>query len=267
VELGIQQKVALVTGSYRGTGAGIAARLAGEGARVIVHGFEAGQPDPVVERIANAGGDAIGVVGDITTDDGADSVVSRAAELTGGIDILINNYGVAEGGSWTKSKPDDWIDIYQKNVLSGVRLVQRLSPGMREREWGRIVWLGTVGALRPAARMPHYYASKAVLANICTSLCKELANTGITVNLVSPGIIATEEIKAHILRRAKKKGWGDDWESAQRAALAEMFENQTGRLAEVDEVASLVTFVASERAGYINGANMRIDGGAADCAI
>jgi NAD(P)-dependent dehydrogenase (short-subunit alcohol dehydrogenase family) len=115
--------------------------------------------------------------------------------------------------------------------------------------------------------MPHYYASKSALMNVCLSLAKELTDTGITVNLVSPGIIATEEIETMMRRRAAKEGWGDDWGEIQRMALKGGFENPTGRFAEPAEVADLVTFLASERAAYINGCNMRIDGGATDCAI
>jgi NAD(P)-dependent dehydrogenase (short-subunit alcohol dehydrogenase family) len=159
------------------------------------------------------------------------------------------------------------VGIYQKNVLSGVRLVHGLAPSMAERGWGRIVFVGTIGSLRPAARMPHYYASKAVLPNLCVSLAKELAGKGITVNLVSPGIIATREIRATLERRAEKKGWGSDWNTIQREASQDIFPNPTGRIAKIEEVASLVAFVASEPASYINGANLRVDGGAADTAL
>ena len=181
--------------------------------------------------------------------------------------MLVNNYGVAEGGRWQETETAEWAEIYQKNVLSGVRLVRALVPGMRERGWGRVIWLGTVGSTRPGSRMPHYYASKAVLPNVALSLAKDLAGTGITVNVVSPGLIATEEVKASIMKRARDKGWGDDWESAQRGALGEMLGNPCGRIAEIEEVASLVAFLASERAGYVNGTNLRIDGGATDAAI
>ena len=182
------------------------------------------------------------------------------------MDVRVNNYGVAEGGRWLTEPTDAWVTIYQKNVLSGVRLVQSLAPGMQERGWGRIIWLGTVGSIRPNSRMPGYYASKATLPNICVSLAKELANTGITVNLVSPGLIATEEVKEGLLRRAKKRGWGDDWETIQREALREMMP-AASRIAEVAEVASLVAYLASDVAAPINGANFRIDGGAADAAV
>ena len=267
MDLGLEGKVALVTGSYRGTGAGIAGVLAREGARVYVHGFEDGQPDEVVAALREEGLEVHPVVGDICTDSGADAVAEQVLREAGRVDVLVNNYGVAEGGSWQDTPTAEWVGIYQKNVLSGVRLVQALSPGMKERGWGRIVWLGTIGSTRPNSRMPHYYASKAALPNVCLSLAKELAGTGITVNLVSPGIIATKEVVAHAMRRAKKQGLGDDWEAAQAGILKEMFPNPTGRLAEVDEVGQLVAFVASERAAYINATNLRIDGGATDAAF
>lgn len=267
MDLGLEGKVALVTGSYRGTGSGIAAALAREGAAVLVHGFEPGQADPLVERLRADGLDVGSVVGDIATEAGADEVADQALEKAGRVDVLVNNYGVAEGGSWQDTPTEEWIGIYQRNVLSGVRLVQSLTPGMKERGWGRVIWLGTIGSTRPAARMPHYYASKAVLPNLCVSLAKELTGTGITVNIVSPGLIATAEVKASFMRRAQKKGWGDDWDTVQRLALKEMFDNPTQRIAEVEEVADLVTFLASERAGYINAANLRIDGGSTDAVL
>ncbi len=267
MDLGLTGKVALVSGSYRGTGSGIAEVLASEGASVAVHGFEAGQADEVVARLRDAKLDARAVTGDLMTDSGAEQVANQALELFGRVDILVNNYGVAEAGRWMATTTDEWVSVYQKNVLSGVRLVQALVPGMRERGWGRIIWLGTVGSTRPAARMPHYYASKAVLPNVCVSLSKELSGTGITVNLVSPGLIATAEVRAHLMSRAAKKGWGDGWEAAQRGAIEEMTGNKGEKIAEVAEVASLVAYLASEQAAAINGSNFRIDGGASDLAL
>ena len=267
MDLGLAGRTALVTGSWRGTGAGIAGVLAREGAHVLVHGFEPGQADGVAEDLRAKGHSATAVAGDITNDGGADALVDAVEALGSPLDVLVNNYGVAEGGEWETTPTAEWVGIYQKNVLSGVRLVQAFSPDMKARGWGRIIFVGTVGSTRPAARMPHYYASKAVLPNVCVSLAKSLAGSGVTVNVVSPGIIATAEVRAMFMRRAEKKGWGDDWEVVQREAIKEMFDNPSGRVAEVEEVGDLVAFLASERAGYINGANLRIDGGAADCAV
>lgn len=258
MNLGLAGRVALVTGSYRGTGTGIAELLAEEGATVVVHGFEPGQPEPIAERLRHEGRDAHAIVGDITSDAGAEEVASELLRRLGRVDVLVNNYGVAERGRWLDDSTQDWISIYHKNVLSGVRLVRSFAPGMRDRGWGRIIWLGTIGTVRPAARMPQYYASKATLPTLCVSLAKELAGSGVTVNVVSPGLIATAEVRAQL---ARAKAAPEANPSAAGGAL-----NPGGRVAEIEEVASLVAFLASDRAGAINAANLRIDGGSSECA-
>ena len=266
MDLGLKGQTVLVTGSWRGTGAGIAEYMAREGARVLVHGLLPDQNEAVLERLKADGLDVLGVTGDITEDSGADQLVADCLAQGARVDVLVNNYGVAEAGDWTSTPTSDWVVSYQKNVLSGVRLVHGFVPGMKERGSGRVVFLGTVGSLRPNSRMPNYYSSKAVLPNLCLSLAKELRGSGVTVNVVSPGIIATEEVKGMLKKRARKQGWGDD-EAAIARAGAELFDSPTGRIAEIHEVAAVVAFVASSQASYINGTNIRVDGGAADCAI
>ena len=259
MDLELASRTALITGSYRGTGAGIARVLAREGAHVWIHGFEAGPAEEVAESIRQEGLRADAVAGDIRTDEGAAAV----ARTVGDVDILVNNYGVAEGGSWS-SPTEDWIDIYQKNVLSGVRLVQAMTPGMRERGWGRVLFLSTVGYARPNSKMPHYYASKMALVNMTVSLAKELARTGITVNCVSPGIIATAEIRAHVEKQATERGEPTDWKSLQEMASKTFMPNPSGLIADPEDIGHFIAFLASDKARYINGANLRIDGGAAD---
>jgi NAD(P)-dependent dehydrogenase (short-subunit alcohol dehydrogenase family) len=249
----------LVTGSSRGTGAGIARVLAREGASVFVHGFELEAAEVVASAICAEGHFAQAVAGDIRTDAGARSVAAAAGE----IDVLVNNYGVAEGGSW-ESPTSDWIDIYEKNVLSGVRLVQAFTPGMKNRGWGRVLFVSTVGYARPNSRMPHYYASKMALVNMTLSLAKELAYTGITVNCISPGVIATAEIREMFERRAIQKGEPSDWASLERKIAHGEMPNPAGIVGTPEDIGELVAFLVSDRARYINGANIRIDGGAAD---
>jgi len=259
MDLDLRSKRVLVSGSSRGTGAGIARVLAREGAIVFIHGFELEAAEVVARSIRDEGFDARAVAGDIRTDVGARDV----AASTGEVDILVNNYGVAESGSW-QSPTSDWIDIYEKNVLSGVRLVQALTSGMKSRGWGRVVFVSTVGYARPNSRMPHYYASKMALINMTLSLAKELAHTGITVNCISPGIIATAEIREMYERRAIQQGEPSDWSALEQKIVRGDMPNPAGIVGTPEDIGELVAFLASERARYINAANIRIDGGASD---
>jgi 3-oxoacyl-[acyl-carrier protein] reductase len=262
MDLGLSGRTALVTGSYRGTGRSIAGVLAAEGATVVVHGFELEAAEAVAAELRAAGGSARAVAGDLLSDAGADAL----AEAVGPIDIVVANYGVAETGSWFGEATDEaaWFESYNKNVLSAVRLIRRCTPTMRAQHWGRIILLGTVGSLRPGTRQPQYYAAKAALPAITTSLAKELSGTGITVNLVSPGIIATDEVRARFTERAKRLGRPTDWESVQQLIFDEFMDVPTKRVTLPEDVGNLVAFLASDRAGSISGANYRIDGGAAD---
>ncbi len=253
MDLKLNGHTAIVTGGYRGTGLTIARHLLREGARVLVHGFD----DAAVRTTITELGGGIPVIGDIRTDEGARSVIERC--LNEDVDILINNYGTAESGSWDKSDSDQWIDAFQKNVLSAQRLIQGLLPSLREKSWARIINLGTVGSTRPNAIMPHYYAAKGALATMTVSLARELAGTSIRVNLVSPGLILTPEVMAANLERGRRKGWGETWEEIEPYVAADI---PIGRIVRREEVADLVTYLASPLADGIHGQNFRIDGGA-----
>lgn len=264
MDLQLENRVALVTGSSRGTGAAIATSLAGEGAFVFVHGLSAGDGASVTDEIVSAGGQGALVSGDINTDAGAEDLFRQTSDHGRTVDILVNNYGLASGGSWKKSESEFWIDDYQKNVLSAVRVSRLFLGAMKETGWGRIIQIGSVGSTRPNARMPGYYAAKAALAAMTVSLSKELAQTGITVNTVSPGLIRTPEVEAHFLELAKKRGWGETWEDIEPHVVREFMDNPTGKIARRSDIAHLVAFLASPLASHINGQNIRIDGGAVD---
>lgn len=250
---------ALITGSDRNTGEVIARTLAGAGAVVVIHSNES---ETGAAECAQAIPGAHWVVGDIATAVGCDAVCEQLRDLDLPLDILVNNYGTASRGKWLSAVDEDWLEMYQKNVLSVARLVRGFSPGMVARGWGRIINLGTVGSHRPGPLMPHYYSAKGALATMAVSLMQELSGTGVTVNTVSPGLIHTPELEAGYRLKAERKGWGSDWEDILPHILAEDFPNPCGRLATREEVADLVLFLASEEAGFINGQNIRVDGGA-----
>lgn len=259
MQLTFNNKTVLVTGSDRNTGSIIADRLARSGATVVVH---SNHSDGSAGTAAQALKCDFSVEGDIATEAGCEAVFAQLQAQELQVDILVNNYGTATFAKWDTASTADWLDMYQKNVLSTARLVQGIVPGMKAENWGRIVNLGTIGSHRPGKIMPHYYAAKGALANLGVSLAQELAGTGITVNTVSPGLIRTPELEAGYRARAQKKGWGDDWADIERHIVAEDFPNPVGRLATREEVADLILFLCSDHAGFINGQNIRVDGGA-----
>ncbi|MCP5027215.1 MAG: SDR family oxidoreductase [Actinomycetia bacterium] len=258
MDLGLTNRTTLVTGSYRGTGAGIARVFAAEGAEVLVHGFESDQGADVVAGIVADGGRARLVTGDLMTDEGAQAVIDAA----GPVEVLVNNYGLAGRGTW-KSEADQWFDAWNRNVVSGVRMVHGVVPGMRERGWGRVIFVGTVGSARPGDRMPHYYSAKSALPGLVVSLARDLGGSGITANLVSPGLIATAEVQERFMRMGAEKGWGTTWDEVAPRALAEFMPSPTTRIPDPEDVGRVVAFVAGHPGWPINGANVRVDGGAA----
>ena len=262
MNLGLEGKVALVTGAYRGTGAGIARVLASEGATVLVHGHEPGQPDATVASIVDAGGRCHPVVGDVRTDDGTAEVVAAVRGAVEQVDIVVNNFGMPDGSDWDSSDTASWHGSYETNVVSAVRITQAFLPDMRARNWGRVVFLATVGATRPGDGIPEYYAAKGALPSVTVSLAKHLANTGITVNCVSPGIIATPEVVERFTERARRDGLGTDWATVQQRML-EAMPNPSGRVPMPEDVGRFVAFVVSEPGWHLNGAHLRFDGGAA----
>ena len=268
MKLGLEGRIALVSGAHRGTGAVIAAMLAEEGARVAVHGHAPDDAADSVAAIVAARGEAIAVDGDLATDAGAARAMEMTVAALGSPSILVNNWGGVAPGRWADESLAVWHEDYERNVLSMVRLSRLAAPAMKAHGWGRIVNLGTLGTVQPPARTPHYYAAKSALAGASASLARDLGPHRITVNLVSPGLIRTDEVEAHFRARAERKGWGTDWVEIERRAMEEMGGgNPSGRMSTREDVASAVVFLAGKPAGHINGVNLRVDGGAGGLAL
>jgi len=266
MDLQLTGKRALVTGSSSGIGAGIAEELAREGALVVVHGRNRDRAEAVAQGIRDSGGQVALAIGDLSTDEGADVVTAAALEAFGGIDILINNAGGRSGGDasdWMGVSVADWADTYQKNTIASVRMIHRLAPAMKERGWGRLIQFASSAANSPSNIIGHYAASKAAIINLTVSLSKAFANTGVTANTVSPGMIATPSVDEWFDQIAAEKGW--DGPDAPRRAEAWAMENivhQTvSRVGRVRDISSLTAYLCSPLADFINGANFRSDGG------
>ena len=252
------KKTVIITGANRGTGRCIAENFIANGAEVFIHSLKEGDSLSTVKEI----GFGEPLWGDISCDSGSDRVLSQFKKKSQRLSILVNNLGSGSPGKWTDTSTDDWIESYQKNTLSTVRMVNRFLPILSS--GGRIINIGTVGSTRPGKVMPHYYASKAALANLTSSLAKEIGERGITVNLVSPSLIRTEEVEKYYLKIAIENGWGSAFEDAERTIVSNFSPNPTGRMATKLEVANVVLFLASSLASFINGQNIKVDGGALD---
>jgi NAD(P)-dependent dehydrogenase (short-subunit alcohol dehydrogenase family) len=166
MNLHLEGKRAFVSGSSSGIGAGIARKLAQEGAIVVVHGRSEEKARKVAKEIGHSGGQVFVALGDLSTDEGAVSATEQALKLLGGLDILVNNAGGADGPSqgWSDATLANWIGLFEQNFFSAVRLIRHFAPALRAAGWGRIVNIATGWAMRPAAVMPHYAAAKAALA-------------------------------------------------------------------------------------------------------
>ncbi|MGP4014551.1 SDR family NAD(P)-dependent oxidoreductase [Saccharopolyspora sp. 5N708] len=260
MDLKLTGKRALVTGSTQGLGEATARMLAAEGAAVVIHGRDETRAKAVAEAVCADGGRADVAIGDLSTDSGADAVA--AAVLAGGVvDILVNNAGAYDQVSWPDATPDIWARTYNVNVISGVRMIQRLVPEMRKRRWGRVITIGGGLAIQPMAVQPHYNASLAARHNLAVSLARELADTGVTSNVVAPGAILVDSVRELLVDAAPAHGWGEAWEEIERAAVRDWVPNDIGRFGRPCEIAAAVAYLASPHADYVSGATIRVDGG------
>ncbi|OZI75111.1 SDR family NAD(P)-dependent oxidoreductase [Bordetella genomosp. 12] len=264
MDLKLKGKVALVTGSSKGIGAAIAAGLAREGATVIIHGRQAPDAQRVAQTIVAAGGCAHAVAGDLTRDDDVAHLTAQARSLAGDINILINNAGGSgPGEDWTNAAPATWSATYDRNVLSALRVTAQLLPAMQSRAWGRIINIASMAALMPPAINPDYAAAKAAMLAMTASLAKAVAGHGITVNTLSPGTIHSARLEQRFRAAAASHGLDPlaPWKQIEACALPHFAHVPVGRVGTLQEISDAVCFLASPRAAYITGSNLRVDGG------
>jgi 3-oxoacyl-[acyl-carrier protein] reductase len=245
MDLGLAGRVALVTAATRGIGLGIAQALAAEGARVAV---VARTPEDVARTAQALNG--FGVAADLLTSDGCIHAFTETRQALGPIDILVNNLGTRAGTSWSDTGAEEFEAAYKGNVGVSVRMTQLALPEMVEHGWGRIVVISSVYG-REAGGAPAYNAAKAAEISLVTSLGREVAATGVTVNCVAPGSILWEGGGWH--RRVQQNP----------AEMAEFVDREMplGRFGTVPEVANVVAFLCSSQASLVNAACITVDGG------
>ncbi|OON38997.1 3-oxoacyl-ACP reductase [Izhakiella australiensis] len=264
MDLQLAGKVALVTGSSKGIGEGIAHGLAREGASVIVHGRSRARAEEVAQAIIAQGGSAFVVTGDLTDDAAVQRMVDDAVAQAGPVEIVINNAGGSGSAQdWTTTQAEAWASGYDKNVLAAVRVTRRLLPAMRQAGWGRVVNISSLAALMPPAARADYAAAKAAMLAMTASLAKAVATGGITANSISPGTIHSAALDSAFRQAASGHGVAADasWQTVESVALPLFAQVPMARVGTLEEIADAVAFLVSPRAGYITGANLRLDGG------
>jgi NAD(P)-dependent dehydrogenase (short-subunit alcohol dehydrogenase family) len=260
MDLNLKGKRALVTGSSSGLGEAIVQFLAREGAAVVVHGRDQVKVNTVVASVKSEGGIVDQALGDLSTDSGADDVCRQALE-NGPVDILVNNAGYYGRAGWADTTEDEWQSAYNANVVSGVRMIKRLAPAMRQRKWGRIIQIGGGLSQQPMASQPEYNATLAARHNLAVSLARDLKGTGVTSNIVSPGAIRVQSVQDLLGAVADRFGWGSEWSDIEAGACRDIIPNDIDRLGRPEEIAAAVAYLASHHADYISGAMLRVDGG------
>lgn len=226
---------------------------------MLVHGRDPGRTGEVARELRAVGGTVEVALGDLTDDEAAGKVADQARAW--GVDVLVNNAGPFAEHDWETAEPEAWLDAVNGNVLSAVRMIRALMPSMRERGWGRVINVGSRAATTPLPNMVEYSAAKAAVVNMTTSLARHLAGSGITANTVSPGVIVTDGMRKLFEDGAAARGWPQDWSELEPRVVAEYAPNPTGRLGTGEDIAAAVAFLASPLAGYINGIDLRVDGG------
>jgi len=263
MDLHLKGRRALVTGSTAGIGLAIATSLARESAHVIITGrTEAGVNKAVAGVAAATGDNVVGFAGDLGTAAAADEVVRQH----GDIEILVNNLGIFEPKPFEAIEDSDWMRFFEVNVLSGARLARLCLPAMKRANWGRIIFISSESALQIPVEMIHYGVTKTAQIALARGLAEAVAGTGITVNSVLPGPTKSRGVVDFVgaLTQGSDKSFEDfETEFFEKVRPTSLIK----RFAAPEEVAALVTYIASPLASATTGAALRVDGGVVKSAF
>jgi NAD(P)-dependent dehydrogenase (short-subunit alcohol dehydrogenase family) len=258
MDLQLSGKRAVVTGSTAGIGFAIAQALAKEGASVVVNGRTEQRVNAAIEKLQAAG--ARGPVDGIAADVGTAEGTAKLARHVPDADILVNNAGIFEVRPFEQIDDVDWKRFFEINVLSGVRLSRHYLPGMKKRDWGRIVFISSESAVQIPAEMIHYGMTKTAQLAIARGLAETTAGTQVTVNSVLPGPTASEGVETFVHQLATTQN------TSPATVESEFFRRMRPtsllkRFAKPEEVAAMVAFMCSPLSSATNGAALRADGG------
>lgn len=258
MDLGLENRVAIVTGGSQGIGRAIADALAVEGVRLVLCARRADRLERAAKELATGGTEVETVCVDVTDTDAGDVLAAAAVERFGRLDILVNNAGKGSPKPLLDQSDDDWRASVELNLLSAVRIARACVPPMRRQGWGRVVNISSRVGREPDPYFAPYAAAKAALINFSKSLANAYSGDNVLTNCVVPGLIASEAV----LEAADRSG--DATDRTRDEVMAEMLRRRpipAGRLGDANDVAGIVVFLASELASWITGACVTVDGG------
>ena len=250
----LEDKTALVTASSGGIGLEIARSLLAEGATVTINGRTQASVAQAIDSLGDIGGELIPLVADNGSADGCDKTIKQIPK----VDILVNNLGIYEPVGFFDESDDAWYQLFEVNIMSGVRLARHYLEGMLERGHGRVVFISSESGVSPAPEMAHYSATKTMQLGISRSLAELTKGTAVTVNSVLPGPTRTQGVEKFIQDLFPAIS---PTEAEQRFILENRPTSLIGRLIDPNEIADIVAFLCSQRSAAINGSCIRAEGG------
>jgi 3-oxoacyl-[acyl-carrier protein] reductase len=257
MDLGLNDKVALVAASSRGLGRAVAEELGREGARLVLCARGEDALNEAADAIRNDSGvEVVAVVADLSEPGDVRRVIDAGTAAFGRIDVLVTNTGGPPPGPFESHGPDAWRAAVRQNLESVLDLVRGVLPGMKQQRWGRIINITSIAVKQPVEGLILSNSVRAAVTGFARTLANEVAPHGITVNNVMPGYTRTDRLDELASRVAERKGLPHE-----RRLEAWNDEIPMQRLGEPHELAALVTFLASERAAYITGTSIPVDGG------
>lgn len=256
MDLGIKGRVALVLGGGGGLGRAIAVALSGEGVHVALGDIDQAALDATLQAVENVGGKALALRWDAADLDAIDPSLQEIEARFGPVDILVNNTGGPPPTPAVGQPRTVWEQQFVLMVLSVIALTDKVGGGMRSRRWGRIITSASSGVVAPIPNLAISNALRLSLVGWSKTLSREVAADGVTVNVVVPGRIATARIRQLDVAKAAREG-----RAASDVAAESVGSIPIGRYGEPSEYAAMVAFLASERASYVTGSIMRVDGG------
>ncbi len=257
MDLGLEGKAALVAAASKGMGRACARGLAAEGVRVAICSRSADDLRKAADAIrAETGTEVLAIPADVGKAEEIRGLVARTVEAFGGVDILVTNSGGPPPGPFGQFGDADFQAAFETNLLSVVRMVREALPHMRRRRWGRIINIQSTSIKQPIDGLLLSNAIRPGVQGLVRSLVNEVSRDGITINTVCPGRILTDRLRGALVSRAKAAGL--DYEAFAREEQASV---PLGRFGDPEDIANVVVFLASERASYVTGVAIQVDGG------